>query len=327
MTASIRNLRIENEQQEIVGDGPIEVSFERGRVEVGRFTFKSGESKLSVSGAFPARRGSNPRVPVAVIGRLALDPFSQLLPGVDASKIGGFADVNLAVNGSTQNWEPAGSVTIHDGRVRWPSVPFDIDRVSGRFDIRDRVLRADEISGNAGTGTLKLSGSLPLRLLSDTFPGPAADPGQAARFSAQLDGLQWTAGKGQNAATANVALKVVGQASGLSASALNATVEFSDLGLKSSTGEVRQTAPTRVEVAGGVARIDNFLAKGANSSVAASGSVALTGEHALKLDVSGDANLALLSAFLAPVEAAGPARFNLQFPAPSPSLGRPVLSN
>ncbi len=107
-------------------------------------------------------------------------------------------------------------------------------------------------------------------------------------------------------------MKATGEASALSASALNAKIEFSDLGLTSSTGEVRQTEPTRVEVAGGVARIDTFLAKGANSSVTASGSVALTGEHALKLDVSGDANLALLSAFLAPVEAAGPARFNVQ---------------
>ncbi len=311
VTAAVRNLRIKSDQQEITGDGPIEVSFQSGRVQVQRFKLKSGDSTVSVGGALPLDASEAPGS-LAVNGRLVLDPLSHWLPGVDVSKTGGVAEISIALNGNAQRWEPVGSIAIHDGRVGWPSVPFDIGGLSGRLDLKDGMLRVDEITADVGTGTLRLDGSLPLRLLSDAFPAPDAALTQGARFSAQVDGLQRSAGKGQNTVTAAVALKVLGEASALSANAVHATIEFSELELKSATAGLRQTEPTRITVADGLARIDKLLAKSANSSLTASGSIGLTGEHKLKLEVAGDANLAFLSPFVAPAEAAGPVQFNMR---------------
>ncbi len=167
VTASFRNLRIETEPQEIVGDGPIEVSFERGRVQVGRLNLKSGDSRLGVSGAFPLDENQTPGS-LSLNGRIVLDPFSQLLSGVDASKTGGIADVNLAVTGSAHGSPLAPSRSRTDGCDGSQFLSTSI-AVSGRLDIRDRMVRADEITGNAGTGKLHLSGSFPLRLLSAIF--------------------------------------------------------------------------------------------------------------------------------------------------------------
>ena len=113
----------------------------------------------------------------------------------------GTADVDAAVTGSAQRWQPAGSATIRDGQFQWQPVPLRLENIAGRLLLADGVIRADQLGANAGKGTVKIEGSLPLRLLSSALPAPSVDEGQPARFSAQVDGLKISAGKGEKEAT------------------------------------------------------------------------------------------------------------------------------
>jgi outer membrane protein assembly complex protein YaeT len=245
---------------------------------------------------------------LTVEGHLVLDAFASLIPGVDASKTGGVAEVNATITGTAQRWTPAGSIRIRDGRIRWESIPVAVTNVTGPLKIEDGILRAEEIAGNAGTGTVRIGGSLPLGIISKTFAAPAADPGQPARFSAQVDGVTLSGGKGENAATLTLGLRIAGEASALNIDALQATIDFSELGMKGKAREFRQTAPARVTIAGGVARLSNLELKGADSSLKASGSIGLKGEFPIALDVAGDTDLAVLAPLIAPIEASGPVR-------------------
>jgi outer membrane protein assembly complex protein YaeT len=238
---------------------------------------------------------------------VVLDPFASLIPGADASKTGGIADVNATITGTAQHWTPAGSIRIADGRLGWATIPIAITNVTGPVKIEDGIVRAEGISGKAGTGTVRIGGSLPLAMLWSMFSAPAIDPKQPARFSAQVDHATLSGGKGENAAIATLGVRMEGEASALSLDALQGTIDFTELGLKG-RANVRQTSPARITVAGGVARLSKLELKGTQSSLKATGSIGLTGEYPVELELEGDTDLAIFSPLLAPLETSGPVR-------------------
>ena len=307
MTATVRNLRVATRGQETVSDGPIDIAYADGQLKIEHLALKSGESSLSLSGAMPLVDGGAPGA-LSFQGRVFLNSLSQLLPDAGDWQTGGTADVSATVTGSIRNWKPAGSIVIHDGHLRSQSIPLGIENVSGRLNIEDGLVRTDQISGKAGTGKLEIDGTLPLRLLSTAFPNPANDAAQPARFSAQIDGVTLSGGNAEQPATATFGLKLTGEASALNADALKASVEFSELGVKAGDSDFHQTAPTRITIADGVARLEDLDAKGAHSSLKASGSIVLKDEYPVQFDVAGQTDLAIFAPLIQPVEAAGPVR-------------------
>jgi outer membrane protein assembly complex protein YaeT len=306
LTAVIRNLHLATGVEETISDGPIELSYTNGRVEVGRLALKSGDSRLSVTGTMPVNEADRPGS-LTLSGRVVLDPFASRIPGIDASKTGGVAEVNATITGTAQHWTPGGSIRIDDGRLGWATIPIAITNVTGPLKIEDGIVRAEGISGKAGTGTLRMGGSLPLAMLWSTFSAPAIDPKQPARFSAQVDGVTLSGGKGENAATATLGVRMEGEASTLSLDALQGTIDFTELGFKG-RANVRQTSPARVTVAGGVARLSNLELKGTQSSLKASGSLGLKPDYPIQLDILGSADLAIFGPLVAPLEVSGLAR-------------------
>ena len=107
-------------------------------------------------------------------------------------------------------------------------------------------------------------------------------------------------------------MKLTGEASSLSLAGIQAAVEFDQFELKAKETDLRQTAPTRLTVAGGVARLERFDIKGPHSSLQASGSLGLTGAFPVQLDAKGTVDLAALAALGGPVEAAGTLGMDVQ---------------
>ena len=312
-TATISNFRLEGPTPEVTGDGPIELSYADGQIQVGRLQLKSGASTLRLSGGLPMQ-DQTAGGSLALKGTLDLAQLSQWLPR--DSKVQGTAEVEATVTGSAKNWQPAGSVTIRDGQFQWEPVPLRLENIAGRLQLADGVIRADELSADAAKGRVKVGGSLPLRLLSNVFPAPAAEAGQPARFSAQADGLQLTVGKGEHIITGSFGLKLTGEASSLSLDGLQAGVEFNQLEIKQHDDVVRQTVPTRLTLVGGVAKVEGLDLKGPQSSLSASGSIGLTGEFPVKLDAKGTINLERLAALTQSLEAAGTMRLDLHMSGP-----------
>ncbi len=87
--------------------------------------------------------------------------------------------------------------------------------------------------------------------------------------------------------------------------ALQGTLDFSELRLQAAKSDFRQTAPTRISIARGVARLESLNANGPNASLTASGSIDLKGEQRLQLDAVADMRLAALAGVVGPLESDG----------------------
>ena len=305
VTAGIHNFKLAAPGQEILSDGPIELSYADGRVRVGKMALKSGNSSLQVAGELPLEDGGLPGS-LSLQGSVNLGPLSEWLPGLSDIEIGGVAEVNAAVTGNARNWQPSGAIAIRDGAIRWNTIPLPLEHIAGTLHLEGGAIRADEITGKAGTGTLRAGGSAPLGLISNAFPAAAA------QFSAQLDKLELSAGSGEQKVTAAVGFKIEGEASALSVAALRARVEFSSLEANTKADHLQQAGPTSITIADAVARLERFDLESAGSRLRASGSMGLTGDFPLRLDISGKTELALLSVLTPPLGAAGPVRLDVR---------------
>ena len=299
--ATVQNLRLETPGQETRSDGPIELSFADGQVNVERLALKSAASVLQVRGAMPLQDGGTPGA-VTVKGNLHLGPLARWVPGAGGLQIGGVAELNARVSGSVQNWHPSGTVTLREGRFLPPIVALPFENISGLANLQDGVIRFDQIAGKAGTGTFRLDASLPLT--------PTAD--QPARFSAQFDKLHFAGGSGGQAVTTTIGLKAEGEAASLSLAALRANVEVSELAAVAPSGPVTQTAPVRIAIAEGSARLEQLDLRGSASTLKASGSIGLTGQFPLQFEAAGETDLAILAALTPAFDAAGTAQLNVR---------------
>ena len=303
-SAAIRNLRITAQGQEIVGDGPIELSYADGCLDVNKLALKSGNSAIRASGEMPLEDEA-PAGSLSVEGRLDLAQIPQSL-------VSGVAEVTGSITGSLRHWQPAASVTIHDAAFHAPSLPVPIENINGKLELRDGVIRAGGIDATVGGGAVRMDGSVPLRLISETLPPPSADPTQPAKFSAQIAKMQLSGGTGDQAVTATLAAKLEGEASSLSLPAVRATLEFTQLEATTKRNSIRQNGPTRVTITGGVARIEQFEIGTQEASLRATGAMGLAEPFPLELEAEGQANLAFLSVLSAPLEASGTAKLDLR---------------
>ena len=311
VAAEIQNLRLALPGQDVVGDGPIQLSFADNRIQVSRLRLNSGTSAAQISGDMPLRDGGEPGS-LSVQGSIGLQSLSQILPGSGTSRIQGTAEVDARITGSLQNWQPSGAITIHDGGFHSDSLPVSIQDIAGRLNLENGLIRFDQIGGKAGTGTLRIAGSVPLHLISTALPAPAVSQAQPARLSAVLDNFAISGGSGEDVATANLAVKVEAEASSMSTDALRATVEFTEFEAIAKGNHLRQTSPTRIALSGGIATLERFDLKGTGSSLQASGSLGLAGGFPLQLRAVGQTDLTILSALLPPLQTSGAARLDVR---------------
>ena len=304
MTAVIRDLRLATPGQDTITDGPVQISIADRHLRVERLALTSGDSNLNVTGSIPLFEGGASGS-LALQGHVGLDRISSFFPEMPTSKVRGVAEVSATLTGSGQHWTPMGSITIKDGGFRTQSIPLGIENLAGRFSIEDAIIRTEEISGTLGTGRFSIAGSLPLRLFSTALPVPKTDARQPARLSAHLDDLGFTSGSDGKQTTASVGLKIAAEASTLNLDALLATIDFSELRLQTAKSDLRQTTPTRISIAGGIARLESLTAKGPDASLSVSGSIGLKGEQRLEVDATADMRLAALGGLIAPLETAG----------------------
>ena len=290
-TAAIDKLQFQAKGQQISGEGPIQVSYSDDRIKVEKLSLKSGDSAVRVSGELPVTDAVPP-------GSLSVEGSVDLAP-VSESLLSGVADVKGSVTGSVNHWQPVGSVTIHGGELHWASLPFPVDHITGRFDLQDGIVRFDDLSAKAGNGPLRLNGSVPLTFLSEALPAPSEKAAQPAQLSAQLENLELSSGSGDQAATATIGAKLEAEASSPSMAAVRGSIEFTEFEANARNGQLRQTAPTRITFADGLAHLDRLELAGPDMSLKARGSAGVEGNSPIELEAVGKANLAFLS-LLAP---------------------------
>jgi outer membrane protein assembly complex protein YaeT len=314
-TASVRNLRLATPGQEIVGDGPVELSYAAGRIRIGHMSLKAGESTLQLSGEIPAGEISaiDQGTPgsVAVSGMFHLDSLPRFLPALNSARIAGLAELEATLHGSATHLEPVGSITVRNASFHGNAMSFPLENVAGKIDIEKGLIRLTELTGTAAKGRLRAEGSLPLRLFSDVFSAPDTNAGQPARFSAGVENAQLSASTAKHSSTATLSFEIAGEAPTLSLAALRGTIHFDELAIRTDERDLRQTAPTRITVSDAAVRLEELDLKGPNGSVHASGFVGLKDAFPVQAELAAESDLAAFSPLLQPIEATGGVRLDL----------------
>jgi outer membrane protein assembly complex protein YaeT len=306
-TAAIRHLALAAAGQEIRNDGPADLSYADGRLQVGNFALISGSSTLRLSGAMPFDDDAPPGL-VSLQGTVALAPFSRLLD----SEMNGAVDVNASLSGSLRNWRPGGSLTVHDGLFHSKAIPFPIENISGLLNVEGGTLRLDHLTAQAGPGNLRVEGSIPLGLISDAIPGGSITAGEPARFVIQAEKLEFSNPGAEHPATLSLDATVAGEAAAMSLDRLRATLELSRFEAIAGNTRLQQAAPTRIAIADQTARLENLELQDGNSSLKASGTLGLTGSLPLQLEAAGGLDLSVLSALSPTLDTSGMLALNVR---------------
>ena len=139
--------------------------------------------------------------------------------------------------------------------------------------------------------------------------------GGPATITASVRGLDPAAIPGApSGLTGRISLEATAAASRADLAALEGTVAFPELQVAFNGLTLAQQEPTAIAIGSGVARVERFALSGSGGSLAASGTVGLTGSRPVDLDVDGSMAIAALSSLTNRVRTEGTARLTVTAP-------------
>jgi translocation and assembly module TamB len=142
------NVRLENA-------GPVHFRSSKESLEIDPATLRGTETNLQIGGSvqFTGRR----TVDMRLNGALDLRLISAFVPGVDAR---GPAQINASVEGTVDRPRITGRVHIEDASARVVDFPTGLSNINGDLVFDATRLYFENVSAEAGGGTLRLSGSV-----------------------------------------------------------------------------------------------------------------------------------------------------------------------
>ena len=83
----------------------------------------------------------------------------QTLPAMDNQTLRGKVDIDMGLGGSLEKWSLNGGVTIRNGRFENVEQGILLDKIEGRLDAENRILKLTRLTAtDGGTGTISLHG-------------------------------------------------------------------------------------------------------------------------------------------------------------------------
>lgn len=303
-------------------EGPARLRYLDQRLTIDQLKLKAQDSTLAVSGTLPLTDAGAPGS-INVDAQANLATLAQYAPvGMEIA-----ADGTLTLTGTLQGTlkavDPNLTIALKNALILSPSFEPGISNLNATATIANGDATVDQLTANFGTATIKASGVLPLELLP-ALPIDVPRRGGPARIHAQLDGLDPSAipgapsglsGRISFAADIESTKPDIGDAVG--------KIAFTDLRLGFAGLTLEQKAPSTVSVRDGIAKIDSFELGGSVGNLIAAGSVGLTGDRALNLDVDGKMNIAAISIVTDAVRAEGASTIDVSA---SGTMANPILS-
>jgi translocation and assembly module TamB len=126
-----------------------------------------GKTPFEAKGSIPAHLSLKPfafqmdntgKLEGTLKGRFDLAVL-QTLPAMADQTLRGLVDVDMGIGGSIEKWELNGGVTISKGRFENVEQGVLLDKIEGRLDAEDRILKLTRLTAtDGGTGTIFLHG-------------------------------------------------------------------------------------------------------------------------------------------------------------------------
>ena len=303
-------------------DGPAQLRYEDERLIIDRLRLHAQDSTIDVSGNLPAldRSGSGA---VTVNADANLATLIQYAPvGTDLA-----ADGRLAVRGTLEGTlkaiNPDLEVVVKDALILSPRIEPGLSNLTATATIANGEAVINDLTANWGSAAIGVSARLPLDLLPEL---PVAIPRQGgpATVQARLDGL--------NPGTLPGAPEGLGGRISFDADIAarrpdirdaEGQIAFRDLQLAFDGLTLEQQSPSAIAVRDGVATIQAFSLGGSVGTLAAAGTVGLTGSRPIDVDVDGNLNIAAIALVTDRVRAEGESTIDI---AAAGTLSDPVLT-
>ena len=155
MQADLSHLAFDFQYVKLENQGPIRLQYGHSEVRVEQATLRGLDTDFHVGGF--ARFAGDRRLELQVGGRLNLSLLSGFLPNLQAR---GPAQVDAGIAGTMGNPRITGRVRLQDAAIRYGDFPTGLSNLGGEIVFDATRLVFDNLTAQAGGGSLRLSGSL-----------------------------------------------------------------------------------------------------------------------------------------------------------------------
>ena len=172
-TAQVGKLAIERQEMTIENDGPGELAFGPGGIEVKRLALRAPYTSATLTGSRAASGALDLRLVASVDGRLMKGLFSEL------EHAAGTCLVQATVGGTLRAPTLLGNLHVENGEARLRGLPFAAREMGGSISFSQDALVIDEMRGKLNGGEVKVSGGMTLSKLVPQKVDLAAHIGEA----------------------------------------------------------------------------------------------------------------------------------------------------
>ena len=274
--------------------------------------------EVEASGSTLGVKGDLPLTDRAGKGELALDlkgniaTLMQYLPPDTPVAGEGTLTLNGTLTGTLKALDPDLTVTIEDGLILSPDLEPGFSDVQLRATVTDGQVMIENLSGSWGAAAFEASGRIPLEVVP---PLPVEIPrmGGPSTFKAAVRGLNPAAIPGAPQTVSGVvSLEADVSAARPDLAALEGTISFPELAVSFRGLELGQKQASTIALASGAATIQSLELTGSAGTIAAKGTVGLTGDRALDVNVAGMLNAGAISVVTERIRAEGDTTVQLQ---------------
>jgi outer membrane protein assembly factor BamA len=293
----------------IMSSAPLQYADERLTIE-GLEVDASG-STLTVKGELPLTdRAGEGELAVDLRGNIGT--LTHYLP--PDTPVAGDGELTLTgtLKGTLKAIDPDLALTIKNGLVLSRYLEPGFSNVQLQAKVHDGEATIENLTGNWGAATFEASGRIPLEVVPE-LPVEIPRMGGPSTFKAAVRGLNPAAIPGApQTLSGAVSLQADLSATKPDLAALNGTISFPELALAFRALELGQKQVSTIAIASGAATIQQLELTGSAGTIAAKGTVGLTGDRALDVNVDGMLNAGAISVVTDRVRAEGDTTLQLQ---------------
>lgn len=297
-------------EQPFAVDGPARLQYANERLAIEQLRLVAQDSTIAVRGELPIRETGAPGA-ITINARANLETLVRYAPSGVNLKGAGELTLNGTVRGTLRAIDPDLTVVIANGALVAPQIEPGISNLDLRARVAAGVATIEQLAANWGTADVSANGRIPLDALPD-LPVDIPRRGGPATFVARVRGLDLAQVPGApGGLSGRVSVEAQMSADRADITALDGRVTFPELEVALNGLTLAQQQPASIRLSDGVARVEQFTLTGSVGTLTASGTVGLSGERAIDVDVRGNVNVAAISAFTDAVRAEGETTLNI----------------
>jgi outer membrane protein insertion porin family len=274
------------------------------RLSIDTLEVTGGDTSLTVSGELPlTEEAGTGEISIDLKGTLAT--MAQYAPPETGLAGDGAVALTGSLRGTLTRIEPDLTLTVDDGLILSPLLEPGFSNIVLRGRIENGAADIEELTGKWGTADIQASGRIPLEVLP-RLPVEIPRMSRPAMLKASVTGLDPSSFPG---APAELGGRISAEADLAATSAdlgsLTGHITFQELDVAFSGLGLTQRQPSTITLASGTAALEEVNLTGSAGTITAGGSIGLTGDRALDIDVDGTLNVAAISILTNEIRAEG----------------------